>query len=326
MLATLGSVRFCSLCRLVTQAGALAVLRCSVSVVRTAEDWKFAEMLESDEEERSRHRKIDTNPLSNTYGIVARALWDAEQDARAIDSISGAIPSLGMADGYAIRREVDLLRMINGAVPVGRKVGFASRQALLRSGLSEPFWSYLFTSGDIPEAVTIDLQRYIQPRIEAQIAFVLADDLDDPDLGKEDALAAIGAFRPAIEIVDVRTGGWDHSASEAIADSGLHAGFLLGESVPNDGTIDPDAITARIQGSRTGTSPLGRTSELIGGPLGILAWLARKLVESGEPLRAGETILTGTLTPPIEIRPGEKYTAEFAGLGIPLGIVRLSTR
>lgn len=280
----------------------------------------------SEEEERSRHRRAENNPLSETYGILARALWDAEHAVRAIDSLSSVLPHLSVADGYAIRRDVDLLRMIGGAVPVGRKVGLATRQALLQNDLEEPFWSYIFSTGAIPNGRAIDLEQYIQPMAEAEIAFVLAHDLDDPDLSPEDALSAISAFCPAIEIVDVRTGGWDNQPSEVIADSGQNAGFILGEQVPNDARINPNAITAKMRAGNTGTGPLGRTSELVGGPLGILAWLARKLAESGEPLRSGEIILTGSLTVPVQLEPGVRYTAEFAGLGNALGIVQFSTR
>ena len=294
-----------------------------MSAVQMSDNQKITGMLGEDEEkERSRHRRTESNPLGESYAILARALWEAERETTAIDRISSVIPSLSVADGYAIRREVDLLRMINGAVPVGRKVGMATRQAMLQSGLEEPFWSYLFSTGEIPAGSLIDLRQYIQPKIEAEVAIVLGQDLDDPDLSAEDALTAISAFRPAIEIVDVRTGGWDFLASEAVADSGLHAGFVLGPSAPNDGTIDPNAITARLRSS-SGTSPLGRTSDLAGGPLGILCWLAKNLLETGEPLRAGEVVLTGTLTPPVLIEPGQSYTAEFAGFGNVLGVVHL---
>lgn len=298
-----------------------------MSAVHTSGNQKITGLLGSaEDQERSRHRRPEANPLGETFGILARALWAAEHDAAAIDSLSSVLPELSVANGYAIRREVDLLRMIDGAVPVGRKVGMANRQALLQNGLEEPFWSYIFSTGEVPEQSKIDLQHYVQPRIEAQIAFVLARDLDDPDISPDETLAAVSALRPALEIVDVRTGGWNHTASEAIADSGLNAGFMLGASVPNDGSINPNAITARLRSSSAGTGPLGRTSELVGGPLGILTWLASKLAESGEPLRAGEIILTGSLTPAVTLEPGQSYTAEFAGLSNSLGIVRLATR
>ncbi len=284
-------------------------------------------MFERDEEERSKHHQVEVNPLAETYTELARSLWAAEQHATPIDRINVVIPGLSVADGYAIRREVDLLRMIDGAVPVGRKVGLATRSALVRNGLDEPFWSYIFSSGEHPEGGLMDLRRYVHPRIQAEVAFVLAQDLDDPELTPEAAFAAVDALRPAIEIVDVRTGEWGASAAEAIADSGVNAGFILGESVRNAGQIDPHAITARIRTDRQGeTGPIGRTSDLIGGPVGILTWLARRLVVSGEPLRAGEIVLTGALTPSVGLEPGHCYTAEFAGFGEALGIVRVTTR
>lgn len=298
-----------------------------MSAVHTSGNRKITDILGGIEaEERSRHRRAAVNPLGESCSILARALWDAEHAIRAIDRLTSVLPDLSVADGYAIRREVDLLRMIDGAVPVGRKVGMATRSALLTNGLDEPFWSYIFSTGAIPEGSTIDLQQYIQPKAEAEVAFVLSRDLDDPDLTPEDALSAVSSVCPAIEIVDVRTGGWDNTASEMIADSGVNAGFILGEQVPLSPGIDPNAITARMRASNASTGPLGRTSELIGGPLGILTWLASKLAESGEPLRAGEIILTGTLTPPVQLEPGVRYTAEFAGFGNTLGIVRLNTR
>lgn len=279
-----------------------------------------------EERERSRHRRVETNPRGETWSIVARALWEAEHNATAIESIASVIPDLSVADGYAIRREVDLLRMIDGAVPVGRKVGLATRQAQLQRGLDEPFWSYLFSTGEIPEGSTIDLRHYIQPMAEVEVAFQLANDLDGPNLQPEDVEEAISTLFPAIEIVDARTDGWSRVAAEAIADSGMHGGFIIGPGVPNDGSTDLAGITARMRTDIAGPTPLGRTSELVGGPLGILTWLARKLVESGEPLRAGETIFTGTLVPPVVLKPGSHYTAEFAGFGDILGIVRVSTR
>jgi 2-keto-4-pentenoate hydratase len=298
-----------------------------VSAVQMSENQKITGFLGDDEaKERSRHRREVVNPLGETHAILARALWDAEHNMAAIEPISSVIPDLSVADGYAIRREVDLLRMIDGAVPVGRKVGMATRQLMLRKGLDEPFWSYVFSTGEVPDHSTIDLRNYIQPKIEAEIALVLGEDMDDPNLTPETAMAAISAFRPAIEVVDVRSGGWDHMASEAIADSGLNAGFVLGPAAPNDGSINPDAITVRMRSTNVGPSPLGRSSELAGGPLGILVWLAKKLLESGEPLRAGEVVLTGTLTPPVTLEAGQSYTAEFAGFGNVLGIVRIAAK
>lgn len=295
--------------------------------VRIVSDRNNASMFDSDAEELSRHHQVEVNPLTETYSALARSLWDAEHQATPIDRINIVIPSLSVADGYAIRREVDLLRMIDGAVPAGRKVGSATRSALARNGLDEPFWSYIFSRGEHPESSSIDLRRFIQPKIEAEVAFTLAQDLDDPELTPEAAFAAVRSLCPAIEIVDVRTGEWNASAAESIADSGLNAGFMLGSPVLNDGQVDPHTITARIRTDRHGdTGPIGRTSDLIGGPLGVLTWLARSLVASGEPLRAGEIVLTGTLTPPVNLEPGRSYTAEFAGFGEALGIVRLATR
>ena len=310
-----------------SSSGTVAVLRCSLPAVRIVSDRNSTSMFDSDDEELSRHRQVEVNPLAGAYSALARSLWDAEHQATPIDRINIVIPDLSVADGYAIRREIDILRMIDGAVPVGRKVGLATRSALIRNDIDEPFWSYIFSSGEHPEGSSIDLRRFIQPKIEAEVAFVLAQDLDDPELTPEAAFAAVHSVRPAIEIVDVRTGGWDAGAAESIADSGLNAGFMLGESVLNDGQIDPNAITARIRTDRQGgAGPIGRTSDLIGGPLGILTWLARNLIASGEPLRAGEIVLTGALTPPVELEPNRSYTAEFAGFGEALGIVRLVTR
>lgn len=298
-----------------------------MAAVHLSGSQKITGMLGMDEErERSRHRRVEPNPRGETWSIVARALWEAEHTATPIESIANVIPDLSVADGYAIRREVDLLRMIDGAVPVGRKVGLATRQGQLKNGLDEPFWSYLFSTGEVPEGSTIDLRHYIHPMAEVEVAIKLGLDLDAPDLQPEDVSQAISALYPTIEIVDARTLGWNEVIAEAIADSGMHAGFIIGQGVQNDGSIDLAGITARMRADHTGPTPLGRTSELVGGPLGILTWLARKLVESGEPLRSGETIFTGTLVPPVALKPGNHYTAEFAGFGDILGIVRLSTR
>lgn len=257
---------------------------------------------------------VVSTPATHRLNVLAETLWDAERSAQPARELRALLPELDIATAYAIRREVDLMRMIHGAAPVGRKIGLASRELLERAGAAEPFWAYIFSTGQARNNATLDLRGLLRPQLEPEIAVVLGEDLDAPGVTYERARAAIATVHPAFEIVDTRTDVRGLDVPEVIADSGWNAGFVLGEAVPAAG-LDLDAIRVRLVSAVNGPLREGDAAMLLDGPVGCLAWLAEKLLAIGEPLRAGEIVLTGTLAGATPLKYGDTLTAEFTGFG-----------
>lgn len=262
----------------------------------------------------------DTSPIpvrGRLFSRLASRLWHAESEARPARPLRDDVPSLTLADAYEIRAEVDALRMAHGAIPVGRKIGLAARELQELAGVDEPFWAYIFSTGRIEPGATLHLSRYINPRIEPEIALTLRHDLDGPTIAPGDVAAAVGVIQPALEVVDARTSAPGLDVVEVTADSGANAGFILGDPIPVAG-VDLGALCrVSVAVSSRSDPSLARSGDvgaLMDGPLGCLLWLARHVCARGEPLRAGEIVLTGTLAGAIPVRSGDTLTVAFHGL------------
>jgi 2-keto-4-pentenoate hydratase len=165
----------------------------------------------------------------------------------------------------------------------------------------------------VPAEATVQTHTLLQPKIEAEIAFILADDLDG-DLSESRIRAAAGVAVPAIEIVDSRVRDWSISIVDTIADNGSSALFVLGSEVVAAADLDFASRTMRLTQDGVCVST-GRGSDCLGSPLNALRWLARTGQENGSPLRAGQIVLSGALGPMVPVRPGSTYVAEIDGIG-----------
>nr|WP_269328157.1 fumarylacetoacetate hydrolase family protein [Kineosporia mesophila] len=167
----------------------------------------------------------------------------------------------------------------------------------------------LFHHGD-----QIPAGRLLQPRAEGEIAFVLATDLEDPDLPRERLPQAVSHAVAAIEVVDSRVREWDIAITDTVADNASSGAFVLGrEQVPLDAFVPRD-VTMRMTVNGTEMST-GTGQACLGDPLDALWWLARTSIEFGAPLRAGEIILSGALGPLVPVRAGDALDLEVSGLG-----------
>jgi 2-keto-4-pentenoate hydratase len=260
------------------------------------------------------------------HAALARRLWEAEQALTRARPLLADQPDLSIADAYRVQREVDELRLAAGDTPIGRKIGLASRELLARVGAREPFWARVFAGRRFSSGVTLDLGRYFQVLLEPEIALVLGADLAAPHTTREQARAAVRAVAPAFEVVERRTRSEGIVVAETIADSGWNAGCVLGAEIPA-GAIDLDAVEMTLHSARSGHLATGRSSALMDGPAGCLAWLANAAAAAGLPLRAGEIVLSGAVTgAAYPLAPGDMVTAEFHGLGTAPAVVTVSAR
>ena len=149
----------------------------------------------------------------------------------------------------------------------------------------------------------VDIGRLLQPRIEAEVAFVLARDLDAPDIGPDDVLAATGSVAAALEIVDSRIAGWDISIVDTVADNASSGLFALGPERRAPGGLDLAGCPMRLRRGEEEVST-GSGAACLGHPAAAVAWLAATARSYGQPLRAGEIVLSGALGPMVPVGGG----------------------
>ena len=197
---------------------------------------------------------------------------------------------------------------------VGRKIGLTSKAVQTQLGVDQPDFGVLFDDMRIPEGGMLSARRAIQPKAEAEIAFIMARDLNDPKATPEAVAAAISDVVAAIEIVDSRIENWKISFADTVADNGSSAFFVLGsESKPLAGLdIYTCGMVLEVNGA---VASVGAGAACLGHPLIAAAWLARTLAERGEGLRTGDVVLTGALGPMVALRPGDEIVARIGGLG-----------
>jgi len=244
---------------------------------------------------------------------MADALWRAERERAPIAPLTDADPSLGIADGYAIQAHNVARRVAAGATVCGRKLGLTSRRTQQMLGVDEPTFGVLTDGMLVDDGAELSLAELVAPRVEAELAFVLAGDLAGPGVTTDDALGAIGGVLPALEVVDSRVAQWRSRIADTVADNAGAAKVVLGRSTPVEG------LDLRLLGvllSRNGNAiDSGAGAAALGHPAAALAWLANTLAGFGEGLRGGDVVMAGALTRMVPARPGDRFRAEFAHLG-----------
>lgn len=246
---------------------------------------------------------------------LSRALLGA-RDARApIPPLTESEPDLTIADAYAIARhgvEADVAR---GARVVGHKIGLTAAAVQRQLGVSEPDYGALLDTMRIEDGATIDRGDYLAPRIEVELAFRLGRPLAAAGVTADDVRAATDAVHPAFELVDSRIADWRITLADTVADRASSGGFVIGaaSAAPDALDLANVEVTLERNGSEVHT---GRSDAVLGDPCAAVAWLANVLGALGEPLQAGEIVLSGAITPMVDVVSGDRYRARFgAGLG-----------
>ena len=243
---------------------------------------------------------------------IAARLRRAESEHRAIAPIRDEVGTIAAA--YAIQQENVSGRLAAGHRLVGRKVGLTSKAVQRQLGVDQPDFGVLFDRMELMDGGRIDLAELIQPRIEAEIAFLFARDLDRPVLGLRDVLSATECVFPCLEIVDSRILNWDIGILDTVADNASSARFVVG-AAPRRLT-DFDFIHCGMALRENGdVKSLGIGAACLGNPMEAVRWLAETLSGTDNPVRAGDIVLSGALGPMIPMRPGMHYAGTIAGLG-----------
>ncbi|TCB95852.1 2-keto-4-pentenoate hydratase [Micromonospora zingiberis] len=197
---------------------------------------------------------------------------------------------------------------------VGAKIGLTSRAVQENLGVYEPDFGVLTDTMAAPDGAEVAIDRLLQPRVEAEVAFVLSADLPDDRVTTVDLLRAVDHLLPAIEIVDSRVAGWDISIVDTVADNASSGLFVLGTTPRRIADVDLRLCGMVLEHAGEPVS-VGAGAACLGNPLHALAWLAGTMARAGDPLRAGDVVLSGALGPMVPVTPGAAYEARISGLG-----------
>lgn len=248
-----------------------------------------------------------------THNDLARRLRDAYS--------SGAVPPLrdGLdpvdADGaYAVQTINTRFWETQGRRIVGRKAGLTAKSVQQQLGVDQPDFGVLFEDMQVANGGRLNPARALQPKAEAEIAFVLGSDLPDAATTPEMVASAVATVHAAIEIVDSRIADWKITFADTVADNGSSAFFVLAEpGLPLAGlNLEGAAMEMTINGEVVST---GVGAAALGNPLNAAAWLASTLAARGEPLKAGDIVLAGALGPMVALKAGDAIRAVIGGIG-----------
>jgi len=244
---------------------------------------------------------------------LADELWEAERSGVAIDPLTSR-HELDITDAYAVQTRNVERKLAEGARVVGRKVGLTSRPMQQVLGVDEPDYGVLFDDMVVEDGDEIPLSRLLQPRVEAELAFVMERDLAGPGVTTGTALAAVAGVLPSIEVVDSRVADWKIKLVDTVADNASCGLLVLGGRMRRVHELDLRllGVVVRRGGEVIDT---GAGAAALGNPIRCVAWLANKLASFGAGLKAGDVVLPGAVHRMVPVQPGDVFRADFAHLG-----------
>ena len=256
----------------------------------------------------------------DTTAALARELQAARRARTPLRHFSQRFPQMTIADGYAIQRAWVALERAEGRSIRGRKIGLTSRAMQQASQITEPDYAPLMDDMFFEQGTDIPVSRFIAPRVEVELAFVLGRPLRGPGTTLFDVLAATDFVTPAIEIIDARIEQFDRETQaprkvvDTISDFAANAGVVLGGRPVRPTEVDLRGVGALLH--RHGViEETGLAAGVLNHPATGVAWLANKIAPHGEQLHAGDIVLAGSFTRPVGARAGDGFHADYGPLG-----------
>lgn len=245
---------------------------------------------------------------------AAAALQRARETGVPVAPVRALLTQGGLAAAYEVQRIAMDSAVASGARIVGWKIGLTAKAVQQQLGVDQPDFGVLMSDTAYGDAEPIPLSRLLQPRIEAEVAFVLERDMPEGPVTAADVLANTAFVVPALEVVDSRIANWDISILDTVADNASAGVFTLGLKPTR--LTDVDLREAEMALDVDG-NPLssGSGSACLGHPVNAVVWLANTLGTAGQQLRAGDVILSGALGPMAPVTGSGTYRAHISGLG-----------
>ncbi len=217
-------------------------------------------------------------------------------------------------DAYAVQYELIERLKGQGEVVRGHKVALTTQAARAHLGVDEPCFGHILDARVYANGSEVPLAELADPHCEAEIAFMLREDLKGPGVTPAQVMAATRAVLPAIELVDIKVQGEGIRAADVIAHQALHGGVIIGSRLIDLNTVDLqyEGVTVEYNGHLEGS---GTGSEVMGNPINSIVWLANKMAEFDDYLKAGEIIISGSVVTPVRVQPGGHINITFTRLG-----------
>lgn len=251
---------------------------------------------------------------------AAADLLAAENTGEQIGLLSLRHPGMTMDDAYAIQTALMTAKLAEGRKVIGWKIGLTSRAMQSALGIDIPDSGVLFDDMLFADGATVPAGRFIQPRIEAEIAFVMKAPLAGENVTRGDVLAATDFVVPSLEILDTRilrkdpATGTARNVFDTISDNAANAGLVLGAERHHPQATDLRWVGAIV--TRNGeVEETGLGAGVLNDPVESVVWLARRMAQYGQRIEAGQIILSGSFIRPVECPPGTEIRADFGGFG-----------
>lgn len=245
---------------------------------------------------------------------IGGQLLEAEKTKQTMAPLRETYPEMTVAEAYEIQLETTRQKVAGGGTIVGKKIGATSRAIQEMFDSYEPDYGHLTDDMFYSDGDSVSLERFIDPKIEFEIAFILNKDLKGPNVSIVDVMNAIEYVVPAIEIIDSRIENWNIKFVDTVADNGSAAAFVIGGKPTKLDNLDlPHLGMVVYKNGEFFTSAAG--AAVLGNPLRSVAWLANAIGKFGVTLKAGEVILAGALTAAVSVEAGDVFKVEFADIG-----------
>ncbi|MFK7942894.1 MAG: 2-oxo-hept-4-ene-1,7-dioate hydratase [Paracoccaceae bacterium] len=254
------------------------------------------------------------------HAQAAAELLQAEANRTQIGLLSLRHPGMDMDDAYAIQKAIHAQKLAEGRRVIGWKIGLTSKAMQQALNIDIPDSGILFDDMAFDHGATVPAGRFIQPRIEVEIAFVMERALSGADVTRDDVIAATKHVAPAIEILDTRVlrkdpaSGQSRIITDTISDNAANAGIVLGPQ--RHGVDDHDLRWVGAMAFRNGeVEETGLGAGVLNDPVQSVVWLARRMAGYGQAIEPGHVILSGSFTRPLECPPGTRIETDFGTFG-----------
>ncbi|MBY0511359.1 MAG: fumarylacetoacetate hydrolase family protein [Rhodospirillaceae bacterium] len=251
---------------------------------------------------------VDTDALS-------KELYDALRARKTLAPFTARFPDITIDDAYKISLGFLDRRLKDGERVVGKKIGVTSKPVQDMLNVREPDFGFLTNVMEVADGATVKISDgLIQPRAEAEIAFILAKEIKGPGVTMDDVLNATAAIAPCFEIVDSRIADWKIRIQDTVADNASCGVYVIGKDRVDPRRHDLAALTVKVTKNGKPLSE-GVGAAVQGSPLASVAWLANTLGRYGVALSAGDVVLSGSLVPLEPAKPGDAFSMILSDVG-----------
>ncbi|MEQ1807480.1 MAG: 2-oxo-hept-4-ene-1,7-dioate hydratase [Burkholderiaceae bacterium] len=255
-----------------------------------------------------------------TIGELALELYGARKSRTQVRHFSKRFPGMTVQDGYAIQREWVKLELADGRTIKGRKIGLTSRAMQQASQITEPDFAPLMDDMFFEAGGDIPIDRFVAPRVEVELAFILGKQLKGPGVTLFDVLSATEYVSPALEIIDARIEQFDRETRaprkvfDTISDFAANAGIVLGGRPVRPNDVDLRWVGALLYKNGV-IEETGLAAGVLNHPATGVAWLANRIAQYDESLQAGDVVLAGSFTRPTTAQRGDTFHVDYGRLG-----------